>query len=533
MPLGAACRSDGPLPGGLSLAGVNAPRVRFAPAPTGYLHVGSARSALFNWLYARRHGGVMVLRIEDTDAGRKTQAYVDAIVEPLEWLGIDFDEGPYFQSERLDAHTAAVQRLLKEGKAYFCDLTRAEIAARCAQASLPEGYHGWSREREVADGPGVVVRFRVPDEGVTVIDDIVRGRVEFPHVGIEDFVIRRGDGSPTFLIANAVDDHDMAISHVIRGEDLLNTTPRVVLLWQALGFGEPPVYAHLPLLVNSARKKLSKRRDDVALADFYATPAAASSAKPAKPAAPASAGTGTQGSPATDDTPELRGILPEAMANALALLGWGPPDGVEIRPIAEIVELFSLEAVNRSPAFFDPAKLRHINAAYIRALSPERFVEAVEPWMTDPEAGLPVGSYRPEAVLALAADIQQRISVLAEAPELVRWLFAERIDAYDERSWAKAMVKGRAAERVLAEVIEALGDLDEPAFGDPAAVEAAVMAVGDRLSAELGVRVRSQAPVRVALTGRGAGIPLWQAMTLLGKEACLARLAAARERLAA
>ena len=232
----------------------------------------------------------MVLRVEDTDAALKTQEYVDAIIEPLRWLGLDWDAGPYFQSERTEAHAAAIEQLLADGAAYFCDLTRAEIEERCAAAGLPAGYHGWSRDRDVADGSGVVVRFRCPDEGTTVVNDMVRGQVSFPNESLEDFVIRRGDGSPTFHLANAVDDHDMGISHVIRGEDLLNTTPRVQLIWQALGYGAPPVYAHLPLLVNAKRQKLSKRRDDVSL-----------------------------------DSYRRAGYLPEAMVNYLALLGWGRP----------------------------------------------------------------------------------------------------------------------------------------------------------------------------------------------------------------
>ncbi len=476
-----------------SLARVSAPRVRFAPAPTGFLHVGSARSALFNWLFARHTGGTMVLRVEDTDASKKTQAFVDAILEPLRWLGIDWDEGPHFQSDRADAHTAAVEQLVADGKAYYCDLSREEIVARAAEAGLPDGYHGWSRDRGVSDGPGVVVRFRAPDEGATVFDDVIRGRVEVAHDTIEDFVIRRGDGSPTFLIANAVDDHEMAISHVIRGEDLLNTVPRVLLLWDALGYGEPPIYAHLPLLVNEQRKKLSKRRDDVALSDYA-----------------------------------VKGYLPEAMVNALALLGWGPPDEVEIRPLAEIIELFKLEDVNRSAAFFDIKKLNHINAEYIKALDPARFTELVEPYMSAEDAPWPADQYRPEVVEALAPEIQQRISSLSEAPSWVSWLFVPSIDSFDERSWTKAMVKGKAAGRVLDEVI---GALDEVSFDDPEAIEAAVMGVGNRLSEELDTRVMSQAPVRVALTGHGAGIPLWRAMSLLGSDACLDRLRVARARL--
>ncbi len=435
----------------------------------------------------------MLLRIEDTDASLKKQEFVDAIIEPLQWLGIDWDIGPLFQSDRRDDHVAAVQRLVDEGKAYFCDLSREESAQMAEDAGLPAGYHGWSRDRQVADGEGVVVRFRAPDTGVTVIDDLIRGHVEFSHEVIEDFVIRRGDGSPTFLIANAVDDHDMGITHVIRGEDLLNTTPKVMLIWNALGFGEPPTYAHLPLLVNERRKKLSKRRDDVSLADYM-----------------------------------NRGYLPEAMVNALSLLGWGPADDVEIRPVAEIIEMFTLEAVNKSAAFFDVKKLDHINNAYIRAMSPEAFAEVVAPFMVADDVGYPASNYDPAIVVALAPEIQQRISTLSQAPGWVAWLFVDNIDSYDEKSWKKSMVKGRAAERVLDEVIEALAD---DSFDDPESIQAAVMEVGARLSEEIGARVMSQAPVRVALTGHMAGIPLWQAMTMLGHDKCIGRLEAARARL--
>lgn len=469
------------------------PRVRFAPAPTGYLHVGSARSALFNWLFARHTGGQFVLRVEDTDEAKTTQEYVDAITEPLTWLGLDWDEGPLFQSARRDQHVAAVERLVTEGKAYYCDLSREEIEQRATEAGLPAGYHGWSRDRDVADGPGVVVRFRAPDEGSTVIDDLVRGRVEVAHDTIEDFVIRRGDGSPVFLIANAVDDHDMGITHVIRGEDLLNTTPKVKLLWDALGFGEPPTYAHLPLLVNEQRKKLSKRRDDVALADYVA-----------------------------------RGYLPEAMRNALALLGWGPKDGIEIRPIEEIIERFDLADVNKAPAFFDPKKLDHINAEYLKAMTPMAFLEAAEPWLTADDVPYPVANYDRVVALALVEDVQQRVSTLAEAPAWLDWVFADTIDDYDEKAWNKAMVKGKVPDRVLDDIASALADDD---FTDRDRLEATVMGVGNALSEELDTRVMSQAPLRVALTGRGAGIPLWEAMTHLGRDVCLARIAAARARL--
>jgi glutamyl-tRNA synthetase len=472
---------------------MTSPRVRFAPAPTGFLHVGSARSALYNWLYARHTGGTFVLRIEDTDESLKADEYVDAILEPLSWLGIDWDEGPYFQSERRDLHTEAVETLVAGGAAYYCDLTRDEIEKLSADAGLAPGYHGWSRERDVEDGPGVVVRFRAPDDGATVVDDVIRGRVEFPNDTIEDFVIRRGDASSVFLIANAVDDHDMGITHVIRGEDLLNTTPKVQLLWAALGYGPPPTYAHLPLLVNEQRKKLSKRRDDVALGDYMA-----------------------------------RGYLPEAMVNYLALLGWGPPDETEIRPIEEIIELFTLEGVSKAAAFFDPRKLDHVNAEYIRALDPQRFAELVRPFMTAPDVAWDAAAYDESVVVALAPQIQQRISALAEAPGWVEWLFVDTVDDYEPKAWEKVMVKGRDAAEVLDEVSARLAD---DSFDDPERIEVIVMGVGTELSEREGVRVMSQAPVRVALTGSNVGLPLWEPMRILGRERTLARLDAARARL--
>ncbi len=553
-------------------------RVRFAPAPTGFLHVGSARTALFNWLYARRHGAEMVLRVEDTDASLKTQVYVDAICEPLRWLGLDWDRGPLFQSERRHLHLAAIDQLLATGSAYHCDLTRAESDELAAAAGLAPGYHGWSRDRQVKDGPGVVVRFRCPDTGETVVDDVVRGRVSFPSASLEDFVIRRGDGSPTFHLANAVDDHDMGISHVIRGEDLLNTTPRVMLLWQALGYGDSPVYAHLPLLVNAKRQKLSKRRDDVAL-DHY----------------------------------RRRGYLPEALVNYLALLGWGPPDEVEIRPLAEMVELFELDAVKPAPAFFDHARLDHINSTYIKGLTTEEFVSRVWPFLVggqaavdsslgteDHEAGCLDGEQAqaglhgdvetavgpcldgeqaqagnhgdvetavgpcldgeqaqadglgqtphdqmttptapahseslfavPDAlkiVEALAPEIQQRISVLDEAASWIDWVFKPEV-SYDEKAWHKVMVKGRAVTQVLEIVIARLAEDD---FTSTDRLQAIVMGAGDELSDRLGVRVRSQPPVRVALSGGSAGLPLWEPMRCLGKDKTLARLSRALERL--
>lgn len=458
-------------------------RVRFAPAPTGYLHVGGARSALFNWLYARHHGGTFVLRIEDTNAELNRPELIDAILEPLRWLGIDWDEGPHYQSRRAHLYTAAIETLVDAGAAYRCRCTQDDVVARAAAAGSPGGgYDGHCRDLGVAEGPGVVVRFRVPDHGSTVVQDLIRGRVEFAHADLEDFVIRRSDGTPVFLVANAVDDADMGITHTIRGEDLLNTTPKVILLWQALGYGDPPTYAHLPLLVNEQRKKLSKRRDDVALGDYME-----------------------------------RGYLAEAMFNYLALLGWGPGDDVEIRPRSEIVELFALEDVNKAPAFFDTKKLDHFNATYIRALSAQEFVDRAEPWLTD-GTSFPPERYDPAVMAELAPMVQERVRTLAEVPGLVDWVFGE--PAEDPDAWAKVM-SGDQVPAVLDGVIEALSTAE----WQPDVLDATVREVGDRLGAKSGV------PVRVAVTGRRAGIPVYEAMVALGRDTVLGRLSAARARL--
>ena len=459
-----------------------APRVRFAPAPTGYLHVGSARSALFNWLHARRHGGSLVLRIEDTNAELATPEYYAAITEPLTWLGIDWDEGPIYQSERTDRYLAAIDQLVASGAAYLCDCTREVIDARNAQTGFKGGYDGHCRDRtDVADGPGVTVRFRTPDEGQVVIEDLIRGTVTFDNAEFEDFVIRRGNGTPVFLVANAVDDADMGITHVVRGEDLLNTTPKVLLLWDALGFGPHPTYAHLPLLVGEDRKKLSKRKDSVALADF-----------------------------------EADGFLPEAMANYLALLGWGPKDEVEVRPMTEIIELFDLADVNKAPAFFDMKKLEHVNGEYIRALSADELTERLEPWL---------GEWDRDVIRQVAPHVQERLRRLSDIGPLVDWLFSHdapvETDEKELKKIAKAM-GGDDVPAVLDAAIEALGTC----AWDAETLADVVRQVGDDLDA------KSQVPVRIAVTGRRVGPPLFEPMALLDREVVLHRLRAARATMA-
>ena len=379
-----------------------------------------------------------------------------------------------------------MEQLVSSGHAYYCNLTREQADALAEEAGLPAGYHGWSRDKGIPDGPDCVVRFRTPDEGEVVIDDLIRGEVRFKNAELEDFVIRRSDGSPTFLVANAVDDADMSITHVIRGEDLLNTTPKVMLLWDALDLGEKPHYAHLPLLVNAQRKKLSKRRDDVSLMEFLG-----------------------------------KGYLPEAMVNHLALLGWGPPDDKEIRPISEIIELFKLENVNKGPAFFDITKLDHINGEYIRALPTETFIELAEPFVYGVDTEIPWDSsdYDPEVFALVAGEVQLRVNTLAEIPHFIEWLFVDDV-AYDleSKAWNKAMRKGKQIPEILDGIMNAFADVEWT--GD--AMNAAVAAVGDELEA------RSQVPARVAITGTNAGIPLWDAAATLDRDVVLRRLQNAR-----
>ena len=446
----------------------SSPRVRFAPSPTGFLHVGSARTALFNWIYARSVGGRMLLRIEDTDEARNQPEAVDLIYDLLSWLGIDWDEPPVLQSQRRERHREAVESLLRCGAAYLCDAENRPITGTTLR-------------------PGLAARFRMPAGRTVRFDDVVRGEVSFASDDLEDFVVWRSAGAATFLLANAIDDAHMGVTHAIRGEDLLSGVPKVVLLLEALGV-PPPVYAHLPLLVNAARKKLSKRRDDVSLGDY-----------------------------------RTRGYLPEAMANYLALLGWGPTDGVEIRPMAEIVEQFRLEEVNRAPAFFDTKKLEHFNGVHIRGLSTEEYLARSAPWL-GARAAWPPERTRPDVLEALAAAVQLKVRTLSDVGQYVDWLFLEE-PPEDADSWRKAMGHPQAAA-VLDDAITTYA----AAEWTPEAAHAAAGALAARHGLKLG---KAQAPIRVALTGRTVGPPLFESMVQLDRAEVLRRLRNARARLEA
>jgi len=450
--------------------------------------VGSARSALFNWLYARHTGGTFVLRIEDTDPERSRDDLVDGITRSLHWLGLDWDEGPYRQSTRMDLYLEAADRLLREGLAYRCNCTRDEIDARTkARPGSTPGYDGYCRDRSVSPGPGVALRFRTPDEGETVVHDVIRGDVVFAHDKLEDFVVLRTDGSPTFLVANAVDDADMAISHVVRGEDLLPSTPRVLLLRRALDLGEDPVFAHLPLLVNEKRQKLSKRRDDVALEEF-----------------------------------RERGYLPEAMRNYLALLGWAPSGDREVVPIDEMIAEFRLEDVKPSPAFFDVAKLDAIDGEYIRALTVSTFVQESLPWL-ETDAPWPPECFDLAMFEAMAPLVKERVRTLAEVPAMVDFLYLEE-PVIDEAAWDKSMVRFAPAAAILTEV-----DNEYAACKwDATTLHDVTLKVGESHGVKLG---KAQAPIRVAVTGRSVGPPLFESLVVLGRDRTLARLESARARL--
>src|SRR5256884_4052856 len=380
----------------------SAVRVRFAPSPTGMFHVGNARSVLFNWVFARQSGGTMVLRIEDTDAARNRPEWVQGILDAMAWLGIGPGEyeGPVFQSAYVQDHRAAIDRLLAAGAAYFCDCTREQVIARTG--SEHKGYDGFCRDRALPAGEGRAVRFRTPDDGVTTVVDLIRGKPTFENALIEDFVIARGDGSPVFLLANVVDDMVMGITHVIRAEEHLPNTPKQQLLWEALG-GQPPIWAHAPILVNEKRQKLSKRRDRVALEDFRA-----------------------------------EGYLAEAMRNYLMLLGWAPGGDREIVPWEVVVAEFRVEDVNPSPAFFDVKKLRAFNGEYIRALSVEAFIEACQAWLSGDAAPWRSEAYDEKVFAAVAELAQTRITVLSEVVTMVDFLFLDQ-PPVDEAAWAKAM----------------------------------------------------------------------------------------------
>ncbi|MGI8868843.1 MAG: glutamate--tRNA ligase [Mycobacteriales bacterium] len=462
-------------------------RVRIAPSPTGLFHVGTARSMLFNVLFAQQHDGAFVLRIEDTDASRNKPEWVDGITEAMAWLGVGPDqyEGPYFQSANAAAQAEAAQRLFAEGKAYYCDCTRDDVLARTGDPH--KGYDGHCRERGLASGPGRALRFRTPREGKTTVIDLVRGAPTFDNAALDDFVIVRADGSVLFLLANVVDDALQRISHVLRAEEHLSNTPKQQLLWIALG-ETPPIWAHLPIITNARRQKISKRRpEDRTALEIY----------------------------------RAEGYLPAAMRNYLMLLGWAPPGDQEIVPWEQIERDFRLEDVNPSPAMFDLAKLRAFNGDYIRALSVDDFVAACRPWVTGPTVPWRPEAYDADAFAAVAPLAQTRIAVLSEITANIDFLFLDEA-AVDDASWAKAMTSGSR------DLLDAVGMGYAACDWTADELKARLLAIGEERGLKLG---KAQAPVRVAVTGRTIGLPLFESLEVLGRDRTLQRIHAAAGRL--
>ncbi len=475
-------------------------RVRFAPSPTGFLHVGGARTALFNWLFARHEGGTFVLRIEDTDVERSRQDWTEGIQTTLRWLGLDWDEGPYLQSARFDRHLEAARHLLDGGAAYECFCTEDEITARYeirkAAGPADPGYDGHCRQlgpderaSRAAEGRPRSVRFRTPDDGVSSFTDVIRGEVTVPWSTIPDFVIVRTSGAPVFYLANAMDDADTGITHVIRGEDLTDTTHRMLALRDALAdlnVIDPgrPVFAHLPLLVGADRAKLSKRHGAISLEDFAE-----------------------------------RGYLPEALANYLGLLGFSLPagdDGAsrEVVSLAELATGFDLARVAPSPAFFDYDKLNWINGEYIRALPADDLAARC----------LPFGRARygealdPDIFAAAMAIAQERAVTLAGAADAAWFLFVPE----EEFAIApESLERLRATERVgeiLAAVAEHLEHCDWTVDGVD------LRPVLEKLE----IKPRKGLPaVYAAVEGTHAGLPLFDSIVLLGRERAVGRVRAA------
>jgi glutamyl-tRNA synthetase len=449
------------------------PRLRFAPSPTGALHIGGARTALYNWLAARHGGGALILRIEDTDRERSTEENVAQILDAMRWLELDWDEGPISQASRTERHEAALQQLLESGAAYRDHATAKEVEAWKAEHGADRGYRG-----EPTDDAGAAVRLRVPDEGETVVHDLIRGAVSFPNRSYDDFVIARGDGSVLYNFAVAVDDAEMGVTEVVRGDDHLSNTPKQLLVLGALGF-ETPRYAHLPLLHGPDGRKLSKRHGAASVQELREA-----------------------------------GYLPAAVRNYLALLGWGADDDATLIPTEELIERFRVEDVGKSAAIFDEKKLRWINGRYMREMPLEQYAEAVAAHLDRPAE---------ERLRAACEIVQEKAQTLEEVWPLIRFLFEPPVE--DERAWRKTMKD--EAPAALEASREALAGAD--AF-DADGVEAALSPLPERLGVKPG---RVFQPIRVAITGGTVSPGIFESVAALGRDESLRRIDAALVRLRA
>ena len=481
-------------------------RTRFAPSPTGFPHVGNIRTALFAWLFARHHGGSFIVRIEDTDVAREVEGAVEAILDSLRWLGLDWDEGPevggkygpYFQSQRRELYQKAAQRLIAQGDAYHCYCSPQrldEMRKEQMKRKQPPGYDRHCRdlseaERAQKEAGGItpVVRFRTPLEGQTGFTDLIWGELRFENSTLDDLVLLKSDGYPTYHLANVVDDHEMEITHVIRAEEWLSSTPRHVLLYRALGY-ELPQYAHQPMLLGPDRSKLSKRHGAVSINEF-----------------------------------KEQGYLPEAMLNFLALLGWSLDDRTEIMSRQEVIDNLSLERISRNAAIFNREKLDWMNGVYIRGLSLEDFTWQVMPFL---DRDLPKAVKRPlpvDYVRQMMPLIQERAKTLAEVPGLVGFFFAEELE-YDAPLLIGKNMDKKSATRALEAARKKLAEVK---IFDEESLEAWLRP----LAVELGLKTGQLfGTLRVATTGQTAAPPLFQTMVVLGKARCVRRVDAALDKI--
>ncbi len=457
-------------------------RVRFAPSPTGYLHIGGARTALFNWLFARNKKGVFVLRIEDTDRSRSTDEYIEAIIDGMKWLGLDMDEGPFRQTDRFDAYKSTIQRLIDEDKAYYCYCSPEELERKrqvAQKARQNPRYDGTCRERkEPVEGVEPVVRFRMPLGGLTIVEDLIRGNVSFDNDMFDDFIIARSDGTPTYNFVVVVDDVDMRMTHIIRGDDHLNNTPKQIHIYKALGH-EAPKFAHLPMILGSDKSRLSKRHGATSVQAYRET-----------------------------------GYLPDALLNYLVRLGWSYGDQ-EIFSKDELIEKFSFENIGKAAAVFNPEKLLWMNAEYIKARKPEDLIDEVMPFLMDKGIVESESTVDREWLAKAIVTLQERSKTLVELADSLRYYIVESVE-YEEKARSKFL-----NEESLPYIVDLKNSLEGLEEFEHDALEQIFKSLLEKHDIKL---KKLAQPVRVVMTGDTKSPGIFELLDVIGKEKAINRL---------